>query len=562
MLKNKIICLKIILLFTLMTSSLLLFAKPEDLLDKPAPDFTLEDLDGDSVILSSFRGYVVLLDFFATWCGPCRAAIPHIKEIHDQFKGQKFVSISIDYRESKSKVKSFAEQYHMDWIVVIDPDGKVFEQYQVTGIPTFFILDKNGVIRFVQVGFTKGVADKIRQKVQELLAQIPPQTFDFNLQALPQTISVTAGQQVTITVKATLVSGTAKQITLSLTGLPSGTNYNFNPQKITPTSTSTLTIDTTNLDGTYTLTITGTGGGISKQTIVTLNVLSSLQAKIGFYPDNISIEKGYNFKINITIFSGASNIYAGEFNISYGSQDLNLTKVKSGNEWVIQKINNKYVFYRNPGVQVGDKSTLAVLTFKHLSSSKRNNIYVNLTLFVAADSNGNDISINLYPNKVKVSIQTSSPPGPSPGGYTPPYRKKTSSSKIYFIIIIIALIIAITTFMIVYLKPSIIYGVKAYLVDSSGRIRISIKDKKTVIGRENFVNMVSRDKLVYITRISKGGHFIIERYGKQYYIIDKYSLNGTLVNNIDIRGKGYVKLNHGDRITIPGVLELIFIYKK
>jgi len=112
--------------------------------NKKSPDFSLNDLDGRRVDLKQFKGKVVLLNFWATWCSPCKEEMPSLEALHQQFKNKNFVllAISVDYGKGKS-VKEFIDKYHYTFPVLLDPKCKVLDLFQVKGIPTTFIIDKN-----------------------------------------------------------------------------------------------------------------------------------------------------------------------------------------------------------------------------------------------------------------------------------------------------------------------------------------------------------------------------------------------------------------------------------
>ncbi len=141
---------------------------PPSLGGKAAPDFTLRDLNGKQVSLSDFKGKVVLLDFWATWCPPCVRAIPHIEALHKKYKDQGLVVIGINHERDHAKVKAFAKG-QISYIILLDADEQ-FTEYGVTGIPTAFYIDKEGKIRYRDVGFGPGKEKEIEQKVKELLA--------------------------------------------------------------------------------------------------------------------------------------------------------------------------------------------------------------------------------------------------------------------------------------------------------------------------------------------------------------------------------------------------------
>ena len=121
-------------------------------MDKPAPDFTLKDLDGNTVRLSDFRGKVVFLNFWATWCPPCRAEMPDIEKVHRKYKDQDVVVLGIDLRESASTVRAFVEDGGYTWAFLLDTTGEVGSMYRVSAIPTSYFVDKKGIIRAVTIG--------------------------------------------------------------------------------------------------------------------------------------------------------------------------------------------------------------------------------------------------------------------------------------------------------------------------------------------------------------------------------------------------------------------------
>lgn len=135
---------------------------------KSAPNFQLETPEGELVELAKFKGKVVILDFFATWCGPCRAEVKHLKEIYNEFKDL-IVIISIDIREDPRKVSSFIESQGIKWIVVIDKDGRIASKYKVTAIPTIVIIDKNGKISLIRVGLMS--AEQLREAIKKALSK-------------------------------------------------------------------------------------------------------------------------------------------------------------------------------------------------------------------------------------------------------------------------------------------------------------------------------------------------------------------------------------------------------
>ncbi len=117
-----------------------------------APDFTLTDLDGNSVTLSEYRGKVVFINFWATWCPPCRAEMPEIEAVYQEYKDKGVVVIGVDILEPEDVVRQFVEQGGYNWIFVLDATGAVSDDYKITAIPTSFFIDREGIIQVVKIG--------------------------------------------------------------------------------------------------------------------------------------------------------------------------------------------------------------------------------------------------------------------------------------------------------------------------------------------------------------------------------------------------------------------------
>ena len=117
-----------------------------------APDFTLADLDGDTVNLSDLRGIPVMLNFWATWCGPCRNEMPYIQEIYEQWQDRGLVIFAINEGEDFPKVYQFMQSNNLSFPVLLDTNGNVSSKYEIRGIPTTLFIDEDGIIQGRRIG--------------------------------------------------------------------------------------------------------------------------------------------------------------------------------------------------------------------------------------------------------------------------------------------------------------------------------------------------------------------------------------------------------------------------
>ena len=127
-------------------------AKMNEWVGKPAPDFLVTDLKGEELSLEKFRGQVILLDFWATWCGPCLVEMPKVKKTYEKYKDQKFQIIGISRDNSKTPLEAYVEKEGLAWINYWDENGKLTDLYKVIGFPTTFLIDGAGVIRKASLG--------------------------------------------------------------------------------------------------------------------------------------------------------------------------------------------------------------------------------------------------------------------------------------------------------------------------------------------------------------------------------------------------------------------------
>ena len=134
-----------------------------------APDFTLSDLDGNNVSLSDFRGQGVLLNFWASWCGPCRAEMPYLQQIHEEWSYLGVVLLTVNLEESSATARDFAISNKLSFPVLLDTQAEVAREYGVSGIPTTLFIDKDGIIKERKVGSFPNKA-----AIEESLGKIVP----------------------------------------------------------------------------------------------------------------------------------------------------------------------------------------------------------------------------------------------------------------------------------------------------------------------------------------------------------------------------------------------------
>ena len=121
---------------------------------RAAPDFTTPALNSGTVRLSSLRGKVVLINFWATWCTACQAEMPAIEQVWDRYRGRGLDVIAVDFRESnKAAMRRFLSQVGAKFTAALDPDGKIADAYGVTfGLPTSVFVDRTGTVRVIHLG--------------------------------------------------------------------------------------------------------------------------------------------------------------------------------------------------------------------------------------------------------------------------------------------------------------------------------------------------------------------------------------------------------------------------
>lgn len=124
----------------------------------PAPDFTLSDLDGEQVNLSDLRGQVVVVNFWATWCMPCRVEMPEFEIVYNKWKDQGVVILGVNVFEDPSRVSSAAEEMGITFPILLDGEGQVAQSYELLGYPTTFLIDRDGIIKGIQIGQISGSA--------------------------------------------------------------------------------------------------------------------------------------------------------------------------------------------------------------------------------------------------------------------------------------------------------------------------------------------------------------------------------------------------------------------
>jgi peroxiredoxin len=136
-----------------------------------APDFSLPSNSGKAMKLSEQRGNVVMLNFWASWCGPCRQEMPLLDAMSQRYSAAGFVLLGIDVEEDNTDAKKIIKDLKISYPVLFDTENKVSKLYSVQTMPTTVMVDKKGQIRYINRGYKPGDENKYRDQIRELMKE-------------------------------------------------------------------------------------------------------------------------------------------------------------------------------------------------------------------------------------------------------------------------------------------------------------------------------------------------------------------------------------------------------
>lgn len=137
-----------------------------------APDFTLTDFDGEVLTLSELRGQVVVINFWASWCPPCREEAPYLEQTWRKYQGEGVVFIGVNYADTRPEALSYIEEFDITYFNGPDLGTRIAQSYNILGVPETFYIAKNGELRGVKVGPLR--PPELDEKIDELLAEVYP----------------------------------------------------------------------------------------------------------------------------------------------------------------------------------------------------------------------------------------------------------------------------------------------------------------------------------------------------------------------------------------------------
>lgn len=139
--------------------------------DGPAPDFTLPDKSGSTVSLSEFDGQVVLINFWASWCGPCREEMPLLVELHQRYESLGFTMLGINVEEDSSAADSFLSSVPVTFPILYDRENRVSKLYDVIAMPSTVLIGRDGQVRYIHHGYEPGYENDYQDQIRELVRE-------------------------------------------------------------------------------------------------------------------------------------------------------------------------------------------------------------------------------------------------------------------------------------------------------------------------------------------------------------------------------------------------------
>ena len=137
----------------------------------PAPNFTLKSLGGNNLKLSEMTGNVVLINFWASWCGPCREEMPLLNALHKKYQPLGFTVLGVNVEEQIDGARGFLSNVPVDFPILLDNENKVSKQYKVVAMPTTVVVDRDGNMRYLHEGYKPGDEKKYRKMVKKLVRE-------------------------------------------------------------------------------------------------------------------------------------------------------------------------------------------------------------------------------------------------------------------------------------------------------------------------------------------------------------------------------------------------------